>query len=101
MNDQDRVNQQHLFELPSILGTQYLGAAGMSEDAVNTAVRHDPTIERLVEEAEAVLNNPELTSIERHVLATARVGRRILKGSTGSAARLVRCQLNVLQSRPF
>ena len=79
MNDQGRVNQQYLFELPSILGNQYLGAAGMSEDAVNTAVRYDPTIERLVEDAEAVLNDPELTSTERHVLATARVGQGIFK----------------------
>jgi hypothetical protein len=79
MNHQGRVNQQYLFELPSILGTQYLGAAGLSEDAVKSAVRYDPTIERLVKDAEEVLNDPELTPTEKHVLATARVGQGMFK----------------------
>jgi hypothetical protein len=40
MNSQGRVNQQYLFELPAILGTQYLGAAGLNEDSVKSAVRY-------------------------------------------------------------
>jgi hypothetical protein len=79
MNSQGRVNQQYLFEVPAILGTQYLGAAGLNEDAVKSAVRYDPTIERLVQDAEEVLTDPELTPTEKHVLATARVGQGMFK----------------------
>ena len=79
MNSQGRVNQQYLFELPAILGTQYLGAAGLNEDAVKSAVRYDPTIERLVQDAEEVLTDPELTPTEKHVLATARIGQGMFK----------------------
>jgi len=79
MNGQGRVNQQYLFELPVVLGTHYLGAAGLSEDAVKVAVRYDPSIERLIREAEEVLNDPGLTVTEKHVLATARVEQGIYK----------------------
>ena len=79
MNSQGRVNQQYLFELPAVLGTQYLGAAGLSEEAVKAAVRYDPSIEHLIREAEAILYDPELTVTEKHVLARARVGQGIYK----------------------
>ncbi len=79
MNSQGRVNQQYLFELPAVLGAQYLSRGGLTEESVKAAVRYDPSIERLILEAEVILNDPELTVTEKHVLARARVGQGIYK----------------------
>jgi len=79
MNSQGRVNQQYLFEIPVVLGAKYLSRAGLSEEAVKAAVRYDPSIEHLIQEAEVILNDPELTVTEKHVLARARVGQGIYK----------------------
>ena len=79
MNEQGRVNQQYLFEIPTVLGDYYLNAAGFNEELIKDAVRYDPSIENLIQEAEQVLNDPSLTTTERHVLAKARVGQGIYK----------------------
>ena len=79
MNGQGRVNQQYLFEIPTVLGDHFLNVAGFNEELIKDAVRYDPSIENLIQEAEQVLNDPALTITERHVLARARVGQGIYK----------------------
>jgi hypothetical protein len=79
MNEQGRVNQQYLFEFPTVLGDYFLNVAGFNEELIKDAVRYDPSIENLIQEAEQVLNDPALTITERHVLARARVGQGIYK----------------------
>jgi hypothetical protein len=79
MNEQGRVNQQYLFEIPTVLGDYYLDLSRFNEELIKDAVRYDPSIENLIQEAEQILNDPALTITERHVLARARVGQGIYK----------------------
>jgi hypothetical protein len=79
MNPQGRVNQQYLFGLPLTLGAYYLNLAGLTELEARNAVNFNESAELLVEEAEEVLNNPNLTTTEKHVLARARIGQGIFK----------------------
>ncbi len=74
-----RVNQQYLFSLPNDLGEFYLRLGGLAGDDISAMVRIDPSIERLLSEADEVLHNPNLTVTERHVLARARLGQGIFK----------------------
>ncbi len=74
-----RVNQQYLFALPNELGAFYLRLGGLTDADISAVLRVDPSIERLISDAEEVLHNPELTTTERHVLARARLGQGIFK----------------------
>jgi hypothetical protein len=74
-----RVNQQYLFALPLELGEFYLRLGGLTDVDVAAVVRVDPSVERLISDAEEVLHSPELTTTERHVLARARLGQGIFK----------------------
>ena len=49
----------------------------MSEDAVKDVLTFDPSVDVLLEETEAVLSDPTLTTTERHVLTRARLGQGI------------------------
>ena len=79
MNPHGRVNQQYLFELPTILGDTFLGFAGLNVELVKDSVRFDDSIEGLLREAEEVLADPGLTPTEKRVLARARVGQGIFR----------------------
>jgi hypothetical protein len=79
MTGSGRVNQQYLFALPLVLGEFYLRLGGLTEDDIASVVRVDPSVGSLIVEAEEVLNNPALTTTERHVLARARLGQGIFK----------------------
>ncbi len=79
MTSAGRVNQQYLFALPLALGEFYMQLGGMTKDDVTSVMRVDPSVERLIAEAEEFLSNPDLTVTERHVLARARLGQGIFK----------------------
>ncbi|MDE3065730.1 MAG: hypothetical protein KGJ36_08660, partial [Acidobacteriota bacterium] len=75
MTTEGRVNQQYLFSIPPALGTHFLAAVGLKEEAVREAARYDPGLDDDVREAAAILSDPDLTPFERHTLARARVGQ--------------------------
>ena len=81
MTSAGRVNQQYLFALPVELGEFYLRLGGLTREEVTSIARVDPSVERVISEAEEAIRNPNLTMTERHVLARARLGQGRFKES--------------------
>jgi putative restriction endonuclease len=83
MNSEGRVNQAYLFELPTEVGDIYLAASNLRAEDLKSQVVNDDVSEAMLIEAQAVLNDQTLTSTERQVLTSARIGQGLFKAQVG------------------
>jgi predicted restriction endonuclease len=83
MNGEGRVNQAYLFELPTEVGDLYLALSNLRANDLGSDVLIDDASETMLLEAQAVLNDQTLTSTERQVLTSARIGQGLFKAQVG------------------